>query len=51
MQVVLFLASYLVWESSTLQEADEAGTEVILTDDLVERIAHDWESCLWLPIM
>lgn len=43
-QVVLFLASRLVWESSTLQEADEAGTEVTLTDDLVERIAHDWES-------
>lgn len=43
-QIVLFLASRLVWESSTLQEADEAGTEVTLTDDLVERIAHDWES-------
>lgn len=43
-QVVLFLASNLVWESSTLQEVDGAGTEVTLTDDLVERIAHDWES-------
>lgn len=43
-QVVLFLASNLVWESSTLQEAEEAGTEITMTDDLVERIAHDWES-------
>jgi hypothetical protein len=42
-QVVLFLASNLVWESITLRGADEAGTEVTMTDDLVERIAHDWE--------
>lgn len=42
-QVVLFLASNLVWESSNLQEADEAGTEVVMTDVLLERIAHDWE--------
>lgn len=43
-QVVLFLANRLMWESSTLQEADGAETEITLTDSLVERIAHDWET-------
>ena len=43
-QVVLFLANRLMWESSTLQEADGAEIEVTLTDELLERIAHDWET-------
>ena len=43
-QIVLFLANRLMWESSTLQEADGAETEITLTDYLVERIAHDWET-------
>lgn len=42
-QVVLFLASDLVWESRNLLEVYEEDTEVVMTDDLLERIAHDWE--------
>lgn len=42
-QVILFLASDLVWESRNLLEVYEEDTEVVMTDALLERIAHDWE--------